>query len=273
MCDSDEDLPSDISAVVAVEKQVERYEQVGQTFKEAWAKFESSTILFFEHIDYCYRAELLTPFLPNLDVNIEKLKSVCQCKSVPQHMMAPLSILESVHKSVVGGPLSWLGRSVYKEKKGKKIYISIYAKNIFIPLDALDALTSRCLQAQQTLDQEYRAYRAYEVSLQLLVLLWTQRIHLANKEGSERAYRILCDVFAANLKLDCKMAVGFVPGSKPVDIQFKANNAMCRTYDLMRETSPMIQGAMVELKDSMQELLKYLRSKHVTFVEEKDGKN
>lgn len=269
MCDSDEDLPSDISAVVAVEKQVDRYEHVGQTFKEAWAKFESSAILFFEHIDCCYRVELQTPFLSNLDANIEKLKSVCQCKSVPQHMMAPLSILESVHKSVVGGPLSWLGRSVYKERKGKKIYICIYAKNVFIPMDELESLTNRCLQVQQSLDQEYRAYRAYEVSLQLLVLLWTQRNHLGTKEGSEKAYHILCDVFAANLKLDCKMAVGFVPGSKPVDIQFKANNAMCRTYDLMRETSPMIQGAMVELKDSLQELLKYLRSKHVAFVEEK----
>lgn len=269
MCDSDEDLPSDLSAVVSVVKQVDRYEQVGQTFKEAWAKFESSTILFFEHIDSCYRVELLTPFLPNLDVNIEKLKSVCQCKSVPQCMMAPLSIFESVHKNVVGGPLSWLGRSVYTEKKGRKIYICIYAKNIFIPMDELESLTSKCMQAQQSLDQEYRAYRAYEVSLQLLVLLWTQRNHLPSKEGSEKAYHILCDVFAANLKLDCKMAVGFVPGSKPVDIQFKANNAMCRTYDLMRVTSPNIQGAMVELKDSMQELLKYLRSKHVAFVEGK----
>lgn len=262
MGDSDDDLACDLEAVLAVKKQVDKYESAGRAFKAAWASFESSAQLLFEHVDSCYRLDLQNPFLPNLESNIQKFNAVCQSKSVPNLMTESLGILQSVHQSVVCGPFEWMGQSVYKAKKGRGIYILVYGKSMFLPLDALECLTCRCSKAQEDLDLEYKTYRAFEVDLQLLVLLWTQRNHLTqNKKQAERAYEVLCDVFAANLKLDARLAIGFAPGSKPIDIQFKASNALCRTYDLMKEITPMVQGAMAELKDGIKELMIYLRSR------------
>jgi len=264
--DDDDDLPGDISALVVVRKQLERDEATGQAFKKAWCAFEASACMFFERMDACYRTELQVPLLGSIEPNLEKLRQVCSPHSAPSTLTVALEVLEAIRQTVVGGPLQWSGHSVFHEKGSSKTYFRVHDKNVFIPVEALPHLTDQCTRAHNILEQEYKLYREYEIDLQLLVLLWNQRSHLTKQshQAALRAYSILCDIYAANLKLDSKMGVGFVTGEKGkgMDVQFKMEPSTCRCYDLMASTKSTLSSAVIELREPLHEMIEMIRARH-----------
>jgi hypothetical protein len=254
MGDTEEDITGDLAAAVRVCEDLHVYDALCDNFQRAWGKFEDASALFFEHIDVYYRTQVVTPILPNLEANIEKLRQ----KGRPPFTDA-LAVLETVHRYVIKGPslFQYIEQSVYRHKAEKKFYICVYAKQLFVSIPHIKALTDKCNEVSSALKREYLEYRGFEQDLQLLLITYLKRKGLSPESSNKvpRLFQVLCGVLTANLLLENKISAGFVTCDceDTMDIVFKPTPVTCRTYDLMKSMSKTIHEAREELQGAITE--------------------
>lgn len=249
MCDSDEDLPDDISALVMARKQLSQDENLGQGFLRAWCAFESIVVLFFSHIDVTYRAELKKPVVSNLDSNLQALRRATSCKRTPALFKEPLELLEQIDSLKKVGSVKWAGHNIYHD--GSKHYFKIH-DGFMLPVDQLMPMSQRCLSITKALEEEYKLFRDFEINLESLVLLLSQH---PDKQSMSKAYATMCDVYAANLKINNKLVSFF--GDQ--EVQFKVPNTHCRIYDLMGTCKQQVAETVSDLKEPIQHMIQRLR--------------
>lgn len=256
MGDPEEDISGDLAAAVKVCEDLHVYDNLCESFQCAWSKFEDASALFFEHIDVFYRLQVVTPILPNLEANIEKLRQRSR-----EPFTTALAVLETVHRFVIKGNslFQYIEQSVYRHKADNKFYICIYGKQLFISIPHIKTLTETCVDVSAKLKGEYLEYRSFEHDLQLLLLTYLKRKALSaeNARKVPRLFQVLCSVLTANLMIENKLVAGFVTCdcSDTMDIVFKPTPVTCRTYDLMKSMSKTIHDAREELQSAVTEIV------------------
>jgi hypothetical protein len=264
MSDSDDELADEVGALVVARDQLSKDEAAGQAFLKEWISFESVLVLFFGKIDACYRVELKKPIMTNFEVNLRALKRVVLARGTPAQFKEPHDFLVELGELRKVGCLSYSGHNVYHEKGGSRRFYKVY-DDFCVPVDKLGSLAQRAQRLSDDIYKSYKAYRDFEMDLELLVLLHSQREHVSRKarQGADRAYEILCDVHCANMKLEGKLAAQFAMSkdTKFTDIQFKCPSTVCRTYDLMAACGSQVGSAVTELKEPLREVLQRIREK------------
>lgn len=261
----DEDIEGDIDALVVGQTQLKSDEALGQAFLREWSAFESVATLFFGNLDACYRAELKRPLMTNLEANLDALQRVLHEGRAPKLFKEPLDYLRHLGELCKVGELRWSGRNVWRERGCARRYFKVH-DGFFVPVDSLAHLTDRCQRLAEELQREYESYRDFEFNVQMLVLLLNQKQLLSaeSRRHAGSAYGVLCDLYAANLKLDGKLGAGFVSGSdgKAMDVQFKVGPSVGRMYDLAKGSGSAVAAAVEELKKPLHELIQAIKAKH-----------
>lgn len=256
MNDSEEDITGDIGAAMKAVGKIRQCRALSKNFRNAWGDVEEVCSLFFEHLDLSYRIELTCPILPNLDANIEKLKTVCCRPHSPREFSEPLNLFTAIKKCLTKEQMQWMGSKVYKQKSSDKFYVCVCDKSLFISADDMESLTERCVAVHDTLQARYNEYRKFEQDVQLLLLLYLKRNQLS-KQVVPRVFSVLCDILAANFKIENKLNVGFVACGceDTMDIVFKPTPITSRTYDLMDSMKQTVSTARQELDGPIREIL------------------
>lgn len=259
MNDSEEDLSGDITAAYTASKQILRYRELSQKFRHAWTDFEVMCVLFFEHLDLEYRTPLVDPLLPNLDANIEKLKQLCNKASCRPEFAEPLNLLVALQKALCKDPMQWVESTIYKQRSCDQFFVSVHKKSLFISVKDINSLAEKFAAAHESLRIKYNEFRSFEHNLQLILLLYLKRKQLTpkSKRMLPQVFAVLCDVLAANLKLENKLNVGFVSSAcdDAMDIVFKPTSITCHTYDLMDSMKQAVGTARQELDGPIREVL------------------